>query len=157
MGRQFAAVAAAIALFVVAIVAASPNASAEADLRAAPVAPVIVHTLSTTNTAALPAVTFDPVKATNAYLARVSGAARERSDSYFEGGYVLIFVDAIYAIAVSALLLWTGISASMRDMAQKVTRSRFWQVPIYVAMFVVVTTVLTFPLTVYENFFREHA
>ena len=45
----------------------------------------------------------------------------------------------------------------MRNIAQKATRSRFWQVPIYVAMFVMVTTLLTFPLTVYENFFREHS
>ncbi len=157
MGWKFARAAAAIALFVAAIVAASPNALAQSDLKAAPVAPVIVHALATTPAAAEPVVTFDPVKATNAYLARVSGAARERSDSYFEGGYVLTLVDALFAIAVSALLLWTGISAGMRNIAQKVTRSRFWQAPIYVAMFVAATTVLTFPLTLYENFFREHA
>ena len=30
---------------------------------------------------------FDPGRATNAYLARVSGAAREKSDSYTDGGY----------------------------------------------------------------------
>jgi STE24 endopeptidase len=45
----------------------------------------------------------------------------------------------------------------MRDFAQGLTRSRFFQVPIYVAMYVVVTTVMTFPLTLYEQFFREHA
>jgi len=58
---------------------------------------------------------------------------------------------------VSALLLWSGISAGMRNIAQRVTRSRFWQVPIFVGMFVVATTLLTFPLTAYETFFREHA
>ena len=154
MGRKLAGAAVAIALLFVATIAWSPNALAQADLKAAPVAPVTVHALVTTP-AAEPAVTFDPVKATNAYLARVSGAARQRSDSYFEGGYVLIFVDALFSIAVSALLLWAGISAAMRNIAQKVTRSRFWQTPIYVAMFVVATTVLTFPLTVYETFFRD--
>jgi STE24 endopeptidase len=100
---------------------------------------------------------LDPVKATNAYLARVSGTARKNSDSYFEGGYVLILVDALYAVVVSALLLWLGISSGMRNIAQGMTRSRFLQVPIYVAMFVVVVTILTFPLTVYEEFVREHA
>jgi STE24 endopeptidase len=58
---------------------------------------------------------------------------------------------------VSAILLWFGISAGMRNIAQGVTRSRFLQVPIYVVMFVLVTTVLSFPLTVYEGYFREHA
>jgi STE24 endopeptidase len=133
------------------------GALAQADLKAAPVSPVTVHNLPVTSHPAAPAIKFDPVKATNAYLARVSGAARQRSDSYFEGGYVLLLLDTLYSIAVSALLLWSGVSAKMRNLAQSVTRSRFLQVPIYVAMFVVITTVLTFPLSVYEQFFREHA
>ncbi|HEY3778488.1 MAG TPA: M48 family metallopeptidase [Rhizomicrobium sp.] len=133
------------------------SAAAQQDLRAAPLAPVTVRSLPVHKPQSAPVAKFDPVKATNAYLAQFSGAARARSDSYFEGGYVLILVDAAYAIAVSALLLWAGLSAGMRNIAQRVTRSRFWQVPIYVAMFVVLTTALTFPLTLYERFFREHA
>ena len=61
---------------------------------------------STIETRALPSLAsapaFDAQKSTNAYLRQVSGAARERSDAYFEGGYVLLFVDAFYVIAVSA-------------------------------------------------------
>lgn len=154
MGFQRAAMAVAI---VVALFAGSMQALAQADLRAAPLAPVTVHTLSANHPAAVPVVKFDPVKATNAYLARVSGAARQRSDAYFEGGYVLNLVDTLWSIAVSALLLWAGISSSMRNIAQRITRSKFLQVPIYVLMFMIIATVLTFPLTVYENFLREHA
>ncbi|HEX3429767.1 MAG TPA: M48 family metallopeptidase [Rhizomicrobium sp.] len=132
------------------------DAYAQKDLRAAPLSPVTEQALPA-RAAPAHAIPFDPVKATNAYLARVSGEARKRSDSYFEGGYVLILVDGLYAVAVAALLLWTGLSARMRNAAQRVTRSRFAQVPIYVAMFIVATTVLTFPLTLYEGFFREHA
>src|SRR5207248_8424751 len=128
------------------------DACAQQDLHAAPLAPVTVQTLPASSTNARP-VTFDPVKATNAYLARVSGEARKRSDSYFEGGYVLIFVDGLYAVAVAALLLWTGISAGMRNEAQRFTRSRFLQVPIYVVMFIAASAILTFPLTLYEGFF----
>lgn len=131
------------------------RALAQTDLRAAPLASITVQQLKSNSPA--PVVRFDPVKATNAYLARVSGAARQRSDSYFEGGYALILVDALYSIAVSALLLWSRFSAAMRNFAQGLTRSRFFQVPIYVAMFVVLSAVLTFPLSVYEGFFREHA
>jgi STE24 endopeptidase len=100
---------------------------------------------------------FDVEKATNAYLAQVSGAARQKSDSYFEGGYVLLFVDALYAIAVSALLLWSRASAAFRNTAQGWTRSRYGQAVIYVAIYTVVVAVLTFPLDVYEGFFREHS
>jgi STE24 endopeptidase len=88
---------------------------------------------------------------------RVSGEARRRSDSYFEGGYVLILVDGLWTVAAAALLLWTGISAKMRAIAQRLTRSRFLQVPIYVVMFFAATAILTFPLNLYEGFFREHA
>jgi STE24 endopeptidase len=100
---------------------------------------------------------FDAQKATRAYLSRISGTARERSDAYFEGGYVLLFVDAAYALAVSAILLWTRISAGMRNLAQRVTRSRFLQAPIYGALYVALTTAMTLPLSIYEGFFREHA
>jgi len=104
-----------------------------------------------------PAPAFDALKATNAYLAQVSGEARAKSDSYFEGGYVLTLVDALWAIAISALLLWTRISAAIRNFAQRRTRSRFLQVPIYVVIYFVAITVLTFPLSVYEDFIREHS
>jgi STE24 endopeptidase len=100
-------------------------------------------------------VAFDPHKATDAYLARVSGTARALSDAYFEGGYFLIFVDAFYAVAVSALLLWFKVSASIRDFAERQTRSRFWQLPLYAGPYILITAVVTFPLTLYEGFFRE--
>lgn len=137
-------------------VLAGGDADAQATPAPAPLAPVTVQNLPPAPSVQ-PAAVLDPVKATNAYLARVSGPARARSDSYFEGGYVLIGVDALYSIAVSAILLWIGISAGMRNLAQRITRSRFLQVPIYTIQFVIVTTVLSFPLTYYERFLREHA
>lgn len=149
-------VAAGAAIFCAIVIAGIGTASAQKDLRPAPLTPVTEQTLPG-RAAAARSIAFDPMKATNAYLARVSGDARKRSDSYFEGGYVLILVDGLYAVGVAALLLWTGFSARMRSIAQRITRTRFWQVPIYVAMFIVAMTVLTFPLTVYEGFFREHA
>lgn len=155
MGWRRAAALAAI--FLAVTLAGMTGASAQQDLRAAPLTPVTAQTMPARPVAVAHPVKFDPARATNAYLARVSGEARKRSDSYFEGGYLLILVDGLYAVGVAALLLWTGFSARMRNMAQKITRARFWQVPIYVGMFVAATTVLTFPLTVYEDFFREHA
>lgn len=148
--QRWAAVTAVLTLFAGA--AALPAAAAQNGPKAAPTHAVYVQNLP-------PAVTkanFDPEKATNAYLAQVSGPARARSDAYFEGGYVLQAVDAAYAIVVFALLMWLKISARMRDIAQRWARSRFLQVPIYVVQFFILTTALTFPLTVYENFFREH-
>ena len=100
---------------------------------------------------------FDPHKAVEAYLARVSGKARERSDSYFDGSIVLNFVDTLYVLMVAGLLLWLRISARMRDYAARITRFRFLQAPIYVVQYFVVTTLVSLPLTIYEGFVREHA
>jgi len=100
---------------------------------------------------------FDPHKAVEAYLARVSPRERARSDAYFEGGYVLKVVDLVYALAVAGLLLWLKVSSRMRNAAARITRFRFLQVPIYVVQYVAVATALSLPLTIYEDFLREHA
>lgn len=119
---------------------------------AAPTTGVEVHQLPSMEKS----IHFDAEKATAAYLARINGPERARSNSYFEGGYVLLVVDALYILVVMGLLLWLKISARMRNFAQNTTRSRFWQVPIYFILFFIAVTVATFPLTLYESFFREH-
>ena len=100
---------------------------------------------------------FDAAKATQAYLAKVSGPARAKSDAYFEGGYGLQLLDWLYALAVAALLLWLQISARIRDWIQDRTRSRTLEVAIYAAVYMSLVTVAGLPLSIYEGFFREHA
>lgn len=100
---------------------------------------------------------FDAGRATAAYLARVSGTARARSDAYFEGGYWLMLADLLWALALSGLLLWLNLSAAIRDWAQQRTRHRAYQAMIYVTAYVTIAAVLQFPLALYEGYFREHA
>ena len=45
----------------------------------------------------------------------------------------------------------------MRDLAERITKWRPLQTLLYGMQYVVVGTLLTFPLTVYQGFFREHA
>lgn len=100
---------------------------------------------------------FDPAQATARYLAKVSGAARARSDAYFEGGYWLKLIDLLYALAVAAALLWSQASLRIQEWAEGRTHSRSGQVMLYAACYVPIVTILTLPLTVYEGYFREHA
>ena len=100
---------------------------------------------------------FDVERATRAYLARVNGAARARSDSYFEGGYWLALIDLLWTLAVSGLLLRLGLSAAIRDWASERSRSRTYQAMIYVTVYVAIATVAQFPLAIYEGYFREHS
>jgi STE24 endopeptidase len=100
---------------------------------------------------------FDPRAATDAYLAMVPADKKARSDAYFEGGYWLILWDFLAATAIYVLLLVTGWSARMRDLAERLTRFTPLRTALYWVQFLVITSVLVFPLTVYEGFIREHA
>jgi len=106
--------------------------------------------------AAAAAVPLDVDAATRAYLDTVAPASRAASDAYFEGGYVLQLVDFVVGAAIGIALLHTGFSARMRDLANRATRSRFVHMAVYWALYVLLTSVLGFPLAVYEGWAREH-
>jgi len=106
--------------------------------------------------AAQPSDHFDPDAATEAYMAMIPPAAKTRSDAYFEGGYWLILWDFLYASAIMLLLLNLRWSAKMRDLAVRITRFRWLQTLLYWVQYLVVTTLLGFPLEYYESFIREH-
>lgn len=102
------------------------------------------------------AQSFDIHAAVEAYLAKMPAAQRARSNAYFEGGYWLLLWDFVSTVSVMWLLLRFRWSARMRDLAERITRIRPFQTAIYWIEFIIVTSVLTFPLTVYEGYFREH-
>jgi len=99
---------------------------------------------------------FDAAAATNAYLATFPKDQRLRSDAYFEGGYWLTLWDFLYGAALNLVLLSTGLSARMRDLAERTTRRPPLQTLVYWAQYVLFTAIAGFPLGVYEGFFREH-
>lgn len=99
---------------------------------------------------------FDINAAVNAYLAKMPPAQRARSDAYFEGGYWLTLWDFLSTVIVMWLLSHFGWSARMRNLSERVTRFRPLQTALYWIQFILVTSVLGFPLTVYEGYFREH-
>ena len=106
--------------------------------------------------AALPSAHFSVRAATDAWLATVPPTAKARSDAYFEGGYWLLLWDFVYLAAVMVLLLETGASAKMRDWADRITQNTWLRAYVYWVQFALVSAILMTPLTVYEDFFREH-
>lgn len=106
--------------------------------------------------AAAAATAFDPIAATESYLARMSPEQRERSDAYFEGGYWIQLWGFLYGLGVAALLLFTGLSARLRDLARGRRRRPALATALYWCLYLPATTLLAFPLTVYTDFFREH-
>jgi STE24 endopeptidase len=106
--------------------------------------------------APLQSLPANPTAATKAWLDSVPQDKREKSDAYFEGGYWLLLWDYVVAAGISILLLASHISARLRDCSDSLTRSRTLQVACYSLVYLVLVYVLTFPMNVYENFFREH-
>src|SRR5580700_9091554 len=99
---------------------------------------------------------FDVNAAVDTYLAKMPPAQRARSDAYFEGGYWLQLWDFLSSVFVMWLLLHFRWSARMRNLAERITRFRPLQTAIYWIQFLIAMSVLTFPMTIYEGYFREH-
>lgn len=100
---------------------------------------------------------LDAGAATNAYLARVSGAAREASDAHANGDTWLALVNLLYGLGLAGALMMLGLSAWLRDWAEERARSRSYQAMIYAAILVTLAAAASLPLALYEGYFREHA
>ena len=100
--------------------------------------------------------TVGPEAATQAYLDTLTPEKKARSDAYFEGDYWLQLWDLLWSAAVLILLLHTGWSSRLRDMAMRVARRGLLAPAVYWFAFLVITSVWDFPLTAYTDFFREH-
>src|SRR5437667_11236108 len=98
----------------------------------------------------------DPAAAIRAWLATVPRDQREKSDAYFEGGYWLILLNFLLVAAISIFLLASRISARLRDFSQRLTKFKTLQVACYALPYLVIVYILSFPLNLYEHFFREH-
>jgi STE24 endopeptidase len=100
--------------------------------------------------------TFDVDRATAAWLDTLSPEQRSLSDAYFEGGYWLRLLQLLYGLGVAAVLLFSGLSRRMRDLAERIGKGPLTNVAIYGTLFLIATFVLGLPLSIYSNFIREH-
>ncbi len=77
---------------------------------------------------------------------------------YHFGNNVLWVVDTLVGLLVPGVILFTGWSARLRTWAARAAGGRPWMtLLLYVAAFVVLTSLATAPLDFYESFVREHA
>ena len=101
-------------------------------------------------------MTFDPELATQAYMATLKGAARARSDAYFEGGYWLLLINLVVSLLISWLILRTGFARALRERVERWTARPFLQALVFMLPFSLVLWALNFPLDYYEGYWREH-
>jgi STE24 endopeptidase len=99
---------------------------------------------------------FDAQAATDAWLATMTAQEQINSNGYFEGTYWLVVWDFLYTLGVMLLLLETKFSARLRDVTERLVKVKFLQWWVYWIGFVMADFVLSFPLTAYEGYWREH-
>jgi STE24 endopeptidase len=101
--------------------------------------------------------TFDVGRATDAYIATIPAADREKSDDYYEGGYWIELWGTLITVALCVLLLKLRFAARLRDFAAARGRGPWLQSLLVAVGFFVALPLLSLPWSLYTDYFREHA
>jgi STE24 endopeptidase len=98
---------------------------------------------------------FNVEAATRAYLDTLTAAQQAKSNAYFEGGYWLQLWSVLYALGVAAVFLMLGLSRRIKALTARLA-SPLLRTLAYAGLYLLLASVLSFPLQVYSDFFREH-
>ncbi|MGB7654920.1 MAG: M48 family metallopeptidase [Novosphingobium sp.] len=101
------------------------------------------------------AAPFDVEAATRAYLDTLQGAARAKSDAYFEGGYWLVLWGALVSLLADGLLLGFRFTAKLRSMAESRFKRPFAIIWLTALSYGLAGWLLTLPWSIYTGFLRE--
>ena len=109
-------------------------------------------------TPALPVVPPPPADTTGGrdYAAELDAAFTPENQSYSDLKTALRFASPFYGVLAAAILLFTGLSARMRDVAERVAKRRYLQILVYLALFSIAMSLLGFPLAIFDDFILEH-
>jgi STE24 endopeptidase len=100
-------------------------------------------------------VQFDPVAATQAYLAVLTPAQHAKAQAYTQGGHWLLLWGAVVAIAVAWIVLRSGVLLRLRDGIER-GRRKPWRVALVVVLADgVLEALLGLPWTIYSDWWRE--
>ncbi|HET9361781.1 MAG TPA: M48 family metallopeptidase [Vicinamibacterales bacterium] len=81
----------------------------------------------------------------------------EQALAYYRSGNVLWVVDNVWALLLSAVFLFTGLSAWIRNQAQRATKTWLLVIGLYFIGFAAIDFAINLPLSYYEGFVRQHA
>ena len=77
---------------------------------------------------------------------------------YYSSGNLLWVADQVWSLLILLVVLATGFSARLRNLALGLARNRwFFALALYFIFFTVITSVVDLPRAYYEEFVRQHA
>jgi STE24 endopeptidase len=98
---------------------------------------------------------FNIDSATQTYLNMLSPEQKAKSDAYFEGGYWLQLWSLLYGLGVAFVFLRLGLGKQLKKIAGKVKNQNLQNL-IYIVLYILLSWVLSYPFSVYQDYFREH-
>ncbi|UOQ53984.1 M48 family metallopeptidase [Hymenobacter cellulosivorans] len=98
---------------------------------------------------------FSVEAATQHYLNSLTAAQKASSDAYFEGGYWLQLWSMLYGLGLAAVFLKLGLSRRLTAWTQRLP-GKVLPTLAYIALYLLLAHVLSYPLDIYVSYFREH-
>jgi Zn-dependent protease with chaperone function len=89
-------------------------------------------------------------------VAEVRANFTPQNRAYSTTRVALGFIEPLYGILLGLFILFSGLSARMRDVARRLSRHSYVQVLVYLTLYLVLGFVLGFPLAFYQGFALEH-
>ena len=90
------------------------------------------------------------------YLAEIRDNFGPESRAYWGTRTALAFLEPLTTILIALLVLFSGLSAKLRDIAEVMGRSRWVRLLVFFTLYTLVVYLLTFPLAWYGGFALEH-
>ena len=115
----------------------------------------LAFALSASQSAAAPPTKPSPPAISEATPVAVPPATPEALRYYASGNW-LWALDQVVGIVLLAVILFCGASARLRTWAQLIGRKWFFTIAVYFALFMILTFIVTLPLTYYVEFVRQH-
>lgn len=100
--------------------------------------------------------TSDAAAAPRDYVAEVRANFTPENRAYSSARVALRFFAPFYAVFTALLLLFTGVSARLRDFAYARARNRYLRVLFYLVPFLLIGAILDFPVSYYAGYALEH-
>jgi Zn-dependent protease with chaperone function len=97
-----------------------------------------------------------PAHPSRDYLAEMRAGFTPQNRAYWRTQVFLAFVSPLVSIGVALLVLFTGLSARLRDIAATLSSSRWLQLLVFFTLYTLIVYVVTFPLDWYEGYALEH-
>ena len=81
----------------------------------------------------------------------------EKALQFYRGNNWLWLLDTVWIILLLLVILFSGLSAKLRNLAQKLGRNWFFTVGFYIVLYLALVWAIDLPLSYYQGYVRPHA